>query len=239
MKEWIKKNRIPIIGVVAVLAFVIMGTDAIVGVLGYRSQIRKLDKSIMEKENDIRKSRGNVDGLRRTIATRDDAIAKRDKKLREKDAEIGAIREERDSWKDKVEEMAPSEVVVETRRVLNCANIFERPDGVLFTLDCARINLRALRTGEFSLAMPDIKKLEEKVTLQDANMLDLNKKIVGLEGIIVEKDSQIVGERGISKDWEEKFDLSEKRGKKARAKGRKEGAVVATIVIIVVFFLGK
>jgi len=237
--NWIKRNWLPLMGMFMALVMVIVGINSIVGVLNYKSQIRKLDKSIMEKENDIRKSRGNVKALRRTIAARDDAIAERNNKLREKDAEIGVIREERDSWKDKVEEMAPSEVVVETRKVLNCANIFERPDGVLFTLACARINLRALRTGEFSLAMPDIQKLEEKVALQDASMLDLNMKIVGLEGIIVEKDSQIAGEQGISGDWKDKFDLSEGRRKKARAKGRKEGAVVATIVIIAVFFLGK
>lgn len=240
MKAWIKKNWIPIIGVVAVLAFVIMGTDAIVGVLGYRSQIRKLDKSIAEKEKDIKKSEGKVEDLWQGIADRDGIIAERDKKLREKDVEIKAVRDERDAWKDKVEEMAPSEVVTETRKVLNCANIFERPDGVLFTLDCARINLRALRTGEFSLAMPDIKKLKDKVALQDANMLDLKLDIVDLKGIIVEKDEQIAGERGISKDWKEKFDLSEKKGKKARAKGRKEGSVVGGIIGgLIGFFLGK
>jgi len=239
MMEWIKKNWKLLTGMFIALVMVIVGINSIVGVLDYKSQIRKLDKSIMEKESDIRKSAGNVKVLRRTIAARDDAIAERDNKLREKDMEIGAIRKERDSWKGKVKEMTPSEIVIETRGILNCANIFERPDGVMFTLACARINLRALKTGEFSLAIPDIQKLEEKVALQDANMLDLKMDIVDLEGIIVEKDSIIAGERDISGDWKSKFDLSEGRRKKARAKGRKEGAVVATIVIIAVFFLGK
>lgn len=240
MINWIKKNWIPITGVFIVLVFAIVGTDAILGVLSYRSQIRKLDKSIAEKEKDIRESEAEVEDLWQTIAERDDAIAERDKNLREKDAEIRTVREERDSWKGKVKKMTPSEIVIETRGILNCANIFERPDGVLFTLACARINLRALRTGEFSLAMPDIRKLEEKVALQNTNIFDLKGEVGDLKGIILEKDSIIADERGISDDWKDKFDLSEKRGKKARAKGRKEGSVFGAIIGgIIGFLLGK
>lgn len=240
MIKWIKKNALTI-AICAVMAFLLFGViESCIGELNYKKQIRKLNQFISEKEKDIKASEDRVDDLWTKVRESEDRVAERDKALRIKDEEIGVIREERDSWKGKVEEMTPSEVVVETRKVLNCANIFERLDGVLFSLECAKVNLRALNTGEFSLAMEDIKKLEEKIVLLDISMLDLRIEIVDLKTIIIEKDSIIADERGISDDWKDKFDLSEKRGKKARRKGRKEGSIVGGIIGgLIGFFLGR
>jgi len=240
MIKWLKKNalNIAVLTVCAVLIF--MSIESCVSELNYKKQIRKLNQSISEKEKNIKASENKVDDLWKKVRASDDRIAERDEAIKKKDEEIASIRKERDSWKGKVEEMTPSEIVVETRKVLNCANIFERPDGVLFSLECAKVNLRALNTGEFSLAMEDVKKLEEKIALMDASMLDLRVQITDFKGIIAEQKTQIADERGISADWKEKFTLSEGQRKKARMKGRKEGTIIGGIIGgLIGFFLGR
>jgi len=240
MIKWIKKNW-PIVAIWFVCIFLIYATmESCIDTLNYKSQIRKLNKSISEKEKSIEDSEVAIGKLREGISERDESIAKRDGLIREKDGEIAVIRKERDSWKGKVEEMTPSEIVVNTRKVLNCANIFERPDGVLFTLACARVNLDALRSGEFSFANEEVNKLNEKIADMTAKDLDKDANIVDLEDIILEKDDQIADERGISTDWKDKFTLCEGEKKKARKKGRKEGTIIGGIIGgLIGFFLGK
>jgi len=233
MIKWIKKNW-PLVAIWFVCIFLIYATsESCIDTLNYKKQIRQLNKSISEKQKNIEDSEVVIGKLRNGISERDESIAKRDGLIREKDGEIAVIRKEKDAWKGKVEEMTPSEVVINTRKVLNCANIFERPDGVLFTLACARVNLQALRTGEFSFANEEVKKLEEKVTDMTAKDLMKDTQILDLESVILLKDKQIIGLKGVIKDWKEEFDLSEGRNKKARKKGRKEGSIVGFIIGLV------
>ena len=233
MKNWLKKNWL-LIGLVLLLAlYLAMGIDGCVSKFNYNKQIRQLNKSIAEKEKSIKGREAVIGELRKGISERDESIAKRDGLIWEKDTEIASIRKEKDAWKSKVEEMTPSEVVVNTRKVLNCANIFERPDGVLFTLACAKVNLRALRSGEFSFANEEVKKLNEKVTDMTAKDLMKDTQILDLEKINLEKDGIIADERGAKEDWKNKFTLCEGEKKKARKKGRKEGSVVGFIIGLV------
>jgi len=240
MKNWLKKNW-PIVAIWFVFIFLVYANmESCIDTLNSKSQIRQLNKSISEKEKSIEDSEVIIGKLREEISERDESIAKRDGLIREKDGEIAVIRKEKDVWKGKVEEMTPSEVVIETRKVLNVKNIFERVDGILFSLECARINLRALRTGEFSLAMEDIKKLKEKISLMDANMVDLRFQIIDLKEIVTEREKQLADEQGISADWKDKFTLCEGEKKKARKKGRKEGTIIGGIIGgIIGFFLGR
>ena len=235
MKNWLIFLPAIIVGVIAASVAATLMTG-----LNYKSQIRQLDKSISEKQERIKDSEVVIGKLREGISERDESIAKRDGLIREKDGEIEVIRKERDSWKGKVEEMTPSEVVIRTRGILNCENIFERPDGALFTFACAKVNLRALRSGEFSFANEEVKKLNEKITDMVAKDLEKDAKIVDLEDIILEKDSQLADERGTSADWKDKFNLCEGEKKKARKKGRKEGSIIGGIIGgLIGFFLGK
>ena len=233
MKNWLKENWL-LIGLALLLAlYMAIGIDGCVSKFNYKKQIRQLNKSISEKEKRIKGREAVIGELRKGISERDESIAKRDGLIREKDEEIVSIRKERDSWKGKVEEMTPSEVVVNTRNVLNCANIFERPDGVLFTLACARVNLDALRSGEFSFAQEEVKKLEEKIADMTAKDLLKDAQILDLEKINLKKDKIIADERGAKENWKDKFTLCESEKKKARKKGRKEGSVVGFIIGLV------
>lgn len=240
MIKWIEKNWLHC-AVGLIIAILVVGQmDSCVSKIQYKRQIKTLNKSISEKEKDIKASEDRVDDLWKKVRASDDRIAKWDEAIKKKDEEIVVIRKERDSWKGKVEEMTPSEVVVETRKVLNCANIFERLDGVLFSLECARVNLRALRTGEFSLAMEEVEKLNDKITEMTAKDLMKDNQIKDLGSVILLKDKQIIGLKGVIVDWKEAFDLSEKRGKKMRKKGRKEGSIIGGIIGgLIGFFLGK
>jgi len=239
MKNWLKKNWLGCFVVLTIAILVISQMDSCLDKINYKKQIRQLDKSISEKQERIKDGEVVIGKLREGISERDESIAKRDGLIREKDGEIEVIRKERDSWKGKVEEMTPSEVVIRTRGILNCENIFERPDGALFTFACAKVNLRALRSGEFSFANEEVKKLNEKITDMVAKDLEKDAKIVDLEDIILEKDSQLADERGTSADWKGKFNLCEGEKKKARKKGRKEGAIVGGIIVLIICFLGK
>ena len=66
------------------------------------------------------------------------------------------------------------------------------------------------------------------------------RQIIAFERTIsANKDEQLATKDLIIGDWKDKFDLSEGRRKRARVKGRKEGAVVTAIFVAVLFVLGK
>lgn len=238
MKAWLRKNWPTLIGIVVAMILVFGVVESCVNEINYKSQIRKLNQSIAEKEKRVKESETREDKLKEDNLKKDDEIAEKNDLLREKDTEISVIRGERDEWRGKVENMPPTQIVIETRVQLACDEVYERPDGVLFSLACARTNLQIL--GDFSLTTDECEKLNEKVKEMAAKDLLKDAKIENLEKMYSERGVQLTNERAAKEGWKGKFDLSEGRRKKARKKGRKEGAIIGGILGgLIGFFLGK
>lgn len=238
MRDWIKRHWILIVICTVVIFMLWSGISDIVQVLKYKSQIRKQDKLITEKNKAIKKSEKREKALLERIENRDARIAEKDEKLAEYEHKIEVIAEERDEWKKKVENMPPTMIVIETRRRLNCNDIWERPDGVLFSLSCARTNLKLL--GDFSLTIKERDELKKKTTEHVAKEVDQAAQIIDLKSLVIEKEDQLTNQKGISANWENKFNLCEVEKKRVRRKGRKEGFIIGGIICgIAGFLLGK
>ena len=238
MIKWIKKNVLFICFNIVALLLIIVGIDNCVSDRNYSKQIKALnnDNAVLEMANDF-KDRENKD-LRKSIVATEEENAIIRIELQGKDRRIREIVGERNEWRDKVRNMPASVVVIETRQALQTEEIWEREDGVLFSLSAARTNLNVL--GQFTLLEEERKTLTEAYELSRQENTKLRQIIKFERTISANKDGIIANDKLIIGNWRDKFDLSEQKGKRARGKGRKEGAVIGAVIVTVLWiFLGK
>ncbi len=238
MIKWIKKNWL------FLLLWMVGSMLIITNVIGYfeernyQKEIKGLNQDIkvLESANDF-KERENKD-LRKSIMATEEENAIIRTELQGKNRRIREIMGERNEWRDRVRNMPASVVVIETRQALQTEEIWEREDGVLFSLSAARTNLNVL--GQFSLLEEERKTLTEAYELSRQENTKLRQIIKFERTISANLTEQRANDQLIIGNWRDKFDLSEGMRKKARAKGRKEGTIIGgAIVTILWIFLGK
>jgi len=145
---------------------------------------------------------------------------------------------EKRALKKQIKEMPASIVVVQTIAILNCEEIKEQQQGIVFSLSCAKTNLETL-VDSFSLK-DKVDDWTEKFNISQGVVADLKNVIIGKDGEITEVKGQLKGEDKIIKYWTGKFNLSEKRRKSNWWKGVKTGAAVGGVIAFFAgFFLGK
>ncbi len=238
MKEWIKKNW-PLLGL-GLLLIIYLGTsiDSCVSDRNYRKEIKALnnDNAVLKMANDF-KDRENKD-LRKSIIVTEEEIVGIRKNLREKEGRIRYLVGKNTEWRDKVKNMPASIIVIETRQALQTEEVWEREDGVLFSLSAARTNLNVL--GQFSLLEEERKTLTEAYELSRIENAKLRQIIKFERTISANLTEQRANDQLIIGNWRDKFDLSEDQRKRARGKGRKEGGILGFIIGLAAgFFLGK
>jgi hypothetical protein len=235
MLTWIKKNWFKILVVVLIAFFCYSLIDLIISNREYKKRIKEKDESIAQLKRDIDESEKRVDFFVEDARKWYLAAAEKEEKMKKKDQEIRKINEERKELEEKIKKMPASTVVVRTIDILDCREILEQQQGILFSLFCARKNLSFLE--DFSLVRKEKAKLEDSYGLAKGEISDLKNVLLDKDGIIQEKDSQLASKGEIVENWKDKFDLSEKRNKKSWWKGLRTGGMMGVIVGGILCFL--
>jgi len=204
----------------------------------YKKQIKALDANISEAWEKIGDSKLREEKWKASSEKNWDLAMKKEAKLRRKDKEMRVKIAEKRALKKQIREMPVTQVIVRTIEIINCPDVVQQEQGIVFTLDCGKKNLTVLEAS-FSLAI-EVADWREQFNTSQAEVSDLKNVITGKDGVIKEVRSQVVGEAKIIEDWTKKFNLSENRGKSKWWKGVKTGAAVGGIIAFFAgFFLAK
>jgi len=240
MIGWLKKNWLKIlIGIIASI-LICSAADSVVARLGYKKQIKASDKEIVSLKRDIKESDTRADAaVARARTAEEEARIERAEKEKHK-ARAARIEEEKRDLRDRIAALPPTQVIIQTIRILRVEpqEITLQSQGVLFTLVAVRRNLEYLE--EFTLVKKQYGELRISLAKSEASEAKLMKANAEKDMAIIEKDGQLANWASMEREWNNKFNLSEKHNKRARAKGRKEGGIVGAIVGgIIGFLLGK
>ena len=232
-KHWLKI----IIGIVIPL-LLYGGIDGLISKYAHKKQIKELDKSITTLEQRVKDSEKREDAWREKSGEYWDLAMEKEAKLRKKDQAMRVKIAEKRELKKKIKEMPASIVVVQTIAILNCDEIKEQQQGVVFSLSCAKMNLETL-VDSFSLKY-QVADWTEKFNLSQGEVSDLKNVIIANKGIITERGDQLGDAYEIIDNWVGKFNLSVGREKSNWWKGVKIGAGVGGVIAFFAgFFLGK
>ena len=226
--KWLAKNWLKIIIVIGIGLIVIHYFDVRILNKLYKKKIEILDVGIKKKERKIEAIEGINSDL---MDERKKAKAASDKKIRKmKDNQkkaLARISAESDKWKARVKEMPASTVVIKIRTILKTDEVWERPDGILFSLVAARDCLAVL--GDFSLVKErdqwkdDYHKAMDRIKEKDDIIATDEFIFYNFDAICFTKDGIIERER-------EKFSLSENQNKASWWRGVKQGGLVLGII---------
>lgn len=212
----------------------------------YKAKIAVLDADIRKEEGKVKAKEDQVLELKEGREKDKAAAAEKIRKMEENQKrELSKIKIERDEWKEKVKELPASEVVVETRIILIqrakenvTIEIWERPGGILFSLDTAKTNLAVL--GDFSLVEEERDRWKDDYFKAMSVIEDKDNTLALDEEIFIGLDDINFNLEGIIKKKDEKFSLSEKRFKARWWKGFKQGVPIGGgVVLLIWLILGK
>ena len=228
----LKKHWLKIIIGIVIPVLLYGGIDGLISKYAHKKQIKELDKSIATLEQRVKDSEKREDAWREKSGEYWDLAMEKEAKLRKKDKEMRVKVAEKRELKKKIKEMPASIVVVQTIAILNCDEITEQQQGIVFSLSCAKTNLETL-VDSFSLKY-QVEDWTEKFNLSQGEVSDLKNVIIGKDGEIKEVKDQLKGENEIIKDWTAKFNLSVGREKSNWWKGVKTGTVVGAALVVLI-----
>lgn len=204
----------------------------------YKKQIKALDANISEAWEKIGDSKEREEKWKASAGKNWDLAMEKEAKLRKKDKEMRVKIAEKRELKKKIREMPASIVVVQTIAILNCDDIKEQKQGIVFSLSCAKTNLETL-VDSFSLKY-QVEDWTEKFNISQGVVSDLKNVIISKNEAYAERGVQLVSAYEISDNWEGKFNLSVGREKSNWWRGAKTGTIIGGIAgLILGFFLGK
>lgn len=238
MTNWLKQNWGKVIVGFIIVFLLYGGINGLVSKLQYKKQIKGLDSDISELQQGIKDSKGREEAWEKSSNENYALAMDKEAKLRRKDTEMRVKIAEKRALKKKIREMPVTQVVVRTIEIIQCDDVAEQTQGIVFTLDCSKKNLTVLEAS-FSLKR-DVTDWMEKFNTSQAEVSDLKNVITDKDGVIKEVREQLVGEDKITLKWEGKFNLSEKRGKRSWWRGLKTGGTIGGIAgFFLGFLLGK
>ena len=204
----------------------------------YNKQIKALDANISEAWKKIGDSKIREEKWKASSAKNWDLAMEKEAKLRKKDKEMRVKIAEKRALKKKIKEMPASIVVVQTIAILECDEIKEQEQGIVFSLICAKKNLTTL-VDSFSLKY-EVDDWTEKFNISQGEVADLKNVVIDVNKAYDGRGEQLGEAYGIIDDWEGKFNLSENRGKSNWWRGVKIGAAVGGVIAFFAgFFLAK
>ena len=204
----------------------------------YQKQIKALDANIDEAWEKIGDSKIREEKWKASSKVNWDLAMEKEAKLRKKDKEMRVKIAEKRALKKKIQEMPASEIVIQTVAILNCDEIKEQKQGIVFSLDCAKRGLGMI-VDSFSLKY-EVDDWTEKFNTSQGEVADLKNVIIDVNKAYDERGEQLGDAYGIIDDWEGKFNLSENRGKSNWWRGVKIGAARGGVIAFFAgFFLAK
>ncbi len=234
MTNWVKKNWFVCLLGIALVVLVYMRIDSAVATFAFKKKIKEKDTKISELWGKIGDSKKREAKWEKSSGENWDLAMEKEAKLRRKDKEmIVRIHKER-ALKKKIKEMPLTQVIVRTIEIINCPDIVQQEQGIVFTLDCGKDNLTILEST-FSLKK-EVVDWTNKFNTSQGEVSDLKNVIIAKDGAYVERGVQLGKKDGIIKEWTDKFNLSEKRGKTKWRKGFKKGVTIGGIGSGILFF---
>lgn len=235
MTKWLKKNWLYLALTALGLFLIFIGVDSCRDDLDHRRAIKESDKKIAGLKKEIAESETRATTAivwARTAET--EAQTERAEKEKHKAAAV-RIEEEKRELREKIAALPPTQVVIHTIEILKVEPeaISLQPQGVIFTLAAARINLEFLE--EFTLVKTQYSEIQGALARSESSGRKLQEAGAKKDIAIAEKDGQLTKWLITETEWEKKFIRSEAMRKTARAKGRKEGGTIGGLVG---FFLG-
>lgn len=228
MTNWLKKNWFVCLIGVALAVFIYLKIDSAIATHAYKKNIKEKDTKISELWGKIGESKKREAIAQASSEKNWDLAMEKEKKLRRKDQEMRVKIAEKRELKKKIREMPLTQVIVRTIEIINCPDVVQQEQGIVFTLDCGKDNLTVLEAS-FSLKK-DVADWTEKFNISQAEVSDLKNVITDKDDVIKEVREQLVGEDEIITEWTGKFNLSEKRGKAKWWKGLKTGGIIGGIL---------
>jgi len=241
MKTWLKKHFSTILIGFGILVFLFLaygGIEAVIAKYQFKKSIKEKDASISELWGKIGESKKREAKWKVSSEKNWDLAMEKESFLRRKDKEMRVKIAEKRALKKRIREMPATQVIVRTIKIINCPDVVQQTQGIVFSLNCSKNNLTVLEAS-FSLKK-EVIDWTEKFNTSQAEVLDLKNVIISKDGEIKEVKGQLVGEDKIITEWTGKFNLSENRRKRSYFKGLKTGGLIGGILgLLVGFVLGK
>jgi len=231
MMNFIKKHWLKVLIGFGILFFLFLIYGGISGLIARHNY----NKKIKEKDATISSLWGKIGDSKKREAT---AIASSEKNwnlamdkeviIRRKDAEMRVKLAEKRELKKQIREMPVTQVIVRTIEIINCSDVVQQEQGVVFTLDCAKDNLVVLE-NVFYFKKEALDWADQFFTSQN-EVTNLKDALKEFDKAYKERGVQLTDAYAISVEWEGKFNLSEARGKRSWRKGFKLGGIIGGIL---------
>jgi len=239
--SFIKKHLSTILISIGILVFLFLAYGGISGLVArhnYNKSIKEKDATISSLWEKIGDSKKREDKW--MVSSEENYALAMDKEviIRRKDAEMRVKLAEKRELKKQIREMPLQQVVIRTIEIINCPDVVQQEQGIVFTLDCAKDNLVVLE-NVFYFKKEALDWADQFFTSQN-EVVNLKDALKDFDKAYKERGVQLTKAYKISGEWEGKFNLSEKRGKRSWWKGLKTGGIVGGILgLLAGFVLGK
>ena len=227
--KWIKKNWIPL--AFGVLIIVLWG-DRSCDEAGYKKDIAALDKEISEKVADnLEKDKVIKTAVKRALAA-EAVVEEKEANIEASRIRILALERREPEIEAEIVALPPSELVENTREILECAEIELTENGVLFSVDCTRTVLTMAE--KFSLTKERLK--ETQFSLSESLEATQFQKMAtwNVYKIAWAQGTQILNYQDIIKSKDLKFERCEKQRKKGFWKGLKLGLAIGAGITVTI-----
>jgi len=211
------------------------GIDGLIAKHNYKKSIKEKDATISELWGKIGDSKKREDKWMVSARENWDLVMEGEAKLRRKDKEMMVKIHEKRALKKKIREMPATQVIIRTIEIINCPDVVQQTQGILFSLNCSKNNLTVLEAS-FSLKK-EVIDWTEKFNTSQGVVANLKNVIIAKDGAYAERGEQLTDAYKISGEWEGKFNLSEKKGKRSYWKGLKKGGIIGGIAGGIIIFI--
>ncbi len=228
MTKFLKQNWGKII-VGLVIAFLLYGgIEGIVSKIQYKKSIKEKDVEIADLWGKIGDSKKREEKWELSSEANWTLAMDKEAKLRRKDREMRVKIAEKRALKKQIREMPATQVIVRTIEIINCPDVVQQTQGIVFTLDCAKDNLAVLE-NVFYFKKEALDWADQFFTSQ-AEVDNLKDALKDFDKAYKERGVQLTDAYKISGEWEGKFNLSEAHGKRSWRKGFKLGGIIGGIL---------
>ncbi|GAH75033.1 unnamed protein product, partial [marine sediment metagenome] len=147
MANWLRKHWVKIFIGFGILVFLFLaygGIEAVIAKYQYKKSIKEKDANISELWQEIGDSKAREKKWKISSEKNWDLAMEKEEKLRRKDKEMTVKIHEKRALQKKIKEMPATQVIVRTIEIINCPDVVQQTQGIVFTLDCAKDNLAVL-----------------------------------------------------------------------------------------------
>lgn len=233
--KFIKKHWLSL--ALALLVIVLLGERAC-RKSTYKEDIKASDEKIAVLEADNAEKDNVIDKAVDDAKVYEERVAEIEKTLIKNEFTIKRLRRERAEVTAVVMELPPSELVQESRKILDCAEIELMEDGVLFSVECTQTVL--IMAEQFSLIKEELDETEFALSASKEATQFQKMAMWSVYKIAWAQGTQILNYQDIIKEKDIQFDLCQKKKKGAWLDGLWKGFVIGVALTATMkFIFGK